>query len=186
MSVNLFTHAANRCPALFRRAAGQECRHRLFGRRGQTDVVEGDPAMRVHPPAVGLWRENSNVQDRRAACQPQEVEQSQPMPQAGAPSHISRLTQPMGHQPGDFFRRHAAIGFETGRRGQQTQQSFQREDFHQQRNQRCQQPDMSGQQQPACGRCMFRVLQRGVSRPATSLLMPSCPCSTFPGEPETR
>ena len=92
--------------------------------------------MRVHSPAVEARWENPDAQDRRPAGQPQEMEQGQPLPQAGAPAHVTRLTQAMGDQPRNFLRRRAGIGFEAGRRGQQTQQPFERDKFFQQRNQR--------------------------------------------------
>ena len=128
------------------------------GDRG--NAVEGHPAMRVHPPAVEARRKNADAQDRRPAGQLQEMEQRQPLAQAGAPAHVTRLTQAVGDQPRNFLRRRAGIGFETGRRGQQTQQPFERDEFFQQRNQRCQQPDMSAQNQPASGGYGFRVLQQ--------------------------
>jgi len=152
--------AADHCRRVVCRTADQKCCRRLFGWRGQGNAVEGDPAMRVHSPAVEARRENADAQDRRPARQLQEMEQRQPLAQAGTPAHVTRLTQAVGDQPRDFLRRRAGIGLETGRRGQQTQQPFERDNFFQQRNQRCQQPDMSAQNPPAPGRYGFRVLQQ--------------------------
>jgi len=146
--------------ARIRVAADEEGCRRLFGRRRQGYVVECHPAMRVQAPMVDAGRENSDAQDGRPAGQAQKVEQHQSLTQTRAPSHIPRLAQPSGNQPRNFLRHHPGIRLETGRWGQPPQQPFERKKFFQQRNDRCQQPDVPAQNQPSGGGCGVRVLQQ--------------------------